>query len=181
MDKQPERQTSIEAHLLTADDRFPNNPKLPLLVYRQLLKFDSRDDRDAATQCEHLFAENRWGGSWRNGVFSYHHFHSNAHEVLGVCSGSAEVQFGGPHGPIVSVKAGDVAILPAGTGHKKIKATADFLVVGAYPVGQEGYDLLRGEPEERPAAEKRVAAVPLPQADPLFGEDGPLFEHWTGG
>ncbi|MEQ8785531.1 MAG: cupin domain-containing protein [Pirellulaceae bacterium] len=154
----------------------PNNPNLPLLIYKEAL--GSRGT-EAAGEFERLFAENGWRGSWRNGVFSYHHFHSNAHEVLGVCAGSAEVQFGGPQGPVHSVKAGDVAILPTGSGHKRINASSDFLVVGAYPAGQENYDLMRGETEERQAAEQRIAATPLPEADPVYGTDGPLCEHWA--
>lgn len=175
MAKQPAAQVTVEARLLAAQNGFPNNAKLPLLVYKQVIGSDSRD---AAAAFERLFGENGWGGSWRNGVFGYHHFHSNAHEMLGICTGNAQIQFGGPQGPVVSVAAGDMAILPAGTSHKKVEATADFLVVGAYPAGQEDYDLMRGDPQERPAAEKRIAAVPLPQADPIYGATGPLLQHW---
>jgi uncharacterized protein YjlB len=164
--------------MLASDDCFPNNPQLPLLVYRGAVQ--SRG-AEAASELERLFAENCWGGAWRDGIFSYHHFHSNAHEVLGICAGSAEVQFGGPQGPILSIEAGDVAILPAGAGHKRIASSGDLLVVGAYPAGQEGYDLLRGDKEERIPAEERIAATPLPGADPVYGKDGPLLDHWTPG
>ena len=163
----------VETHQLSAGAGFPNNPKLPLLVYRQALRGSI-----VADAVEMLFDSHSWGGTWQNGVFGYHHFHSNAHEVLGVCAGSAHIQFGGPTGPVVEVATGDVAILPTGTGHKRIEASSGFLVVGAYPVGHEDYDLLRGDPAEQAAAEQRIAQVPLPKTDPVYGNAGPLFEHW---
>jgi uncharacterized protein YjlB len=100
--------------------------------------------------------------------------------VLGVCAGSARVQFGGPSGPVVEVKAGDVAVLPAGTGHRCIEASSDFLVVGAYPGGHEDVDELRGDFREQAAAAERIARVPLPGADPVYGAEGPLLERWAG-
>ena len=175
MELESARVVNVEAHSLSADRAFPNNPALPLLVYRQVLR-GSTAQSAAAVEC--LFEANGWRGTWRDGVYSYHHFHSNAHEVLGVCAGQAQIQFGGPSGPKLSVAAGDVLILPAGTGHKCIDASADFLVVGAYPAGQENYDLLRGEPSEQAAAERRIASVPLPESDPVYGAHGPLFARW---
>lgn len=172
----PQQPAGIDAHLLIAESPFPNNPDLPLLVYRQAL--GETGDR-AAQELERLFAENGWVGSWRNGVYDYHHYHSNAHEVLSICAGRATIQFGGPSGPILQVEPGDVAILPAGTAHKKVEASSDLLVVGAYPAGQEDYDLVRGEEKKQADAEERIAAVPLPNADPVYGPQGPLFDHWA--
>ena len=170
-----DRTDSVESYLLEAKDGFPNNRYLPLLVYRQAI---STDEPDAARTFERLFSVNGWRGSWRNGVYSFHHFHSNAHEVLGVYGGSAQLQFGGPDGPVIKVETGDVVILPAGTGHKQISAASDFHVVGAYPAGQEDYDVMRGDPQERSEAEKRIAGVPLPQSDPIYGAEGPLSAYW---
>lgn len=175
MNIQPAQTVRVETLFLAAEEGFPNNPDLPLLVYRQALRNVSPDE---AGEVERRIQGNGWGGSWRNGVFGYHHYHSNAHETLGVCAGWARVQFGGPSGPIVAIEAGDVAILPAGTGHKCVEASADFLVVGAYPAGQEDHDLIRGDPAEQAAAQQRIAATPLPESDPVYGQEGPLFSHW---
>jgi len=151
---------------------FPNNPALPVLIYRGAL----RDTSPGAVQ--RLLQENGWTGSWRDGVYSFHHFHSNAHEVLACCAGSARVCFGGPDGPVVEVNAGDVVIQPAGTGHKNEGSSDDLLVVGAYPEGQADYDLMRGDPGEMEAAAALIAGVALPSADPIYGPGGPLAEHW---
>jgi uncharacterized protein YjlB len=125
MDTQPARTIHVEAHRLAAAAGFPNNPRLPLLIYRQALR---GTDSDAAGEVQVLLESHGWDGSWQNGVFDYHHYHSNTHEVLAVCAGSARVQFGGPAGLVVEVEAGDVAVLPAGTGHKCVESSPDFLV-----------------------------------------------------
>jgi len=88
--------TEIERHDLEPDGPFPNNPDLLLRVYRQAVK---PDPGDPATTFEKLFVGNGWGGTWRNSIFPFHHYHSNAHEVLGIAAGHARVQFGGPPRP----------------------------------------------------------------------------------
>lgn len=175
MHKKPISAATIDSHTLSAERGFPNNPTFPLLVYRQVL---GQTGPNAAAEVERLFETNGWKGTWRNGIYSYHHYHSNAHEVLGVSAGRARIQFGGPSGPIVAIEAGDVAILPAGTAHKCVEASADLLVIGGYPAGQEDYDIQRGDPDDQPADERRIASVPLPKTDPVYGASGPLFEHW---
>jgi uncharacterized protein YjlB len=155
----------------------PNNPRLPVVVYRGV-----EEIVDDPSACERLFHSNRWGGSWRNGVFPFHHFHSNAHEVLGVVRGEAEVTLGGPGGAQLTVRAGDVLVLPAGTGHKRDSAAAGLLVVGAYPPGQENYDLRRGDPSELEEARRNIAAVALPEADPVAGAEGQgMLPAWRPG
>jgi uncharacterized protein YjlB len=131
-----------------------------------------------ATVFEALFGANQWGASWRNGVYGYHHYHSTAHEVLGVYGGAAQVQFGGERGLVLRVGPGDVVIIPAGVAHKNLGASQDFRVVGAYPRGQR-WDMCYGKPGERPRADQNIARVPVPEADPVYGSDGPLIEHWT--
>lgn len=157
------------------DGQIPNHPRWPLVVYKNVLP----EGGDRAAACEELFHKNGWGGTWRNGIFSYHHYHSTSHEVLGVVRGEARVAFGGEQGHELEISAGDVAILPAGTGHRRLSSSSDFLVVGAYPRGQENYDLCTGEPDERPEALERIREVPLPDADPVYGSKGPLLDYWS--
>lgn len=91
--------------------------------------------------------------------------------------GSARVQLGGPDGATVDIDAGDVIVLPAGVAHKNCGASVDFLVVGAYPKGQD-WNLKTGEAGERPQADHNIQRVPLPEADPVYGAEGPLIMHW---
>ena len=156
------------------DGAIPNHPTLPMLVYKGAIE---PDVRDPAITAETLFVRNGWQGTWRNGIFDYHHFHSTAHEVLAICRGHAEVRFGGDQGETLHVQAGDVALLPAGTGHKRLRSSTDLLVVGAYPPGQQ-WDLCRGAPGERPRVLENIQRVPLPQTDPVFGHAGPVFTFW---
>jgi uncharacterized protein YjlB len=129
----------------------------------------------AARGFDSLFRANGWGGTWRDGVYDYDHFHSNAHEVLGVDSGRATIQLGGNEGRPVEVEAGDVLVLPAGTGHRRINKSEDFMVSGAYPPGQEHPDICRFR---IPEAELRISKVPVPASDPVRGKDGPLASLW---
>jgi uncharacterized protein YjlB len=167
----------VLAHLLADDGTFPNNARLPLLAYPGALRLSARD---LAAAIEALLRTNGWGGSWRNGVYSFHHYHSTAHEVLGVYAGRADVQLGGEDGIVVAVSRGDVVIIPAGVAHKNLGASRDFRVVGAYPRGQHP-DMNHGRAEERPRADENIAAVPLPAMDPIYGDLGPLVERWRGG
>jgi uncharacterized protein YjlB len=143
-----------------------------VLVYR-----DVGEARDAGQRKE-LFARNRWLGAWLNGIFPFHHFHSTAHEVLGIVAGSAAVVLGGPGGHRFEVAPGDVLVLPAGTGHCNAGSSADLIVVGAYPDGMQ-WDLRRGDPAERDVVLANIAAVPLPGTDPVHGPGGRLTELWS--
>ena len=164
----------IETFLLQDDGRIPNNPTLPLLVYTGALQLPVKG---SALVCERVFGANGWGNGWRNGIYTFHHYHSTAHEVLALACGTARVQFGGENGPVIDVQPGDVVVIPAGVGHKNLGSSFDLLVVGAYPPGPS-WDLCRGTPEERPWALENIARVPLPAADPIFGMQGPLRTHW---
>jgi uncharacterized protein YjlB len=174
MTKPPAPDERVEQHFLGPDGDIPNNPRLPLLVYRDVLPRGG----DAAAACERLFAEHGWGDGWRNGIHPYHHFHSTAHEALGIVHGHARVRFGGEHGISLEAKEGDVVVIPAGVAHKRESASPGLLVVGVYPVGQDR-DLCTGKPEERETALGNVAAVASPKADPIYGARGPLMERWA--
>jgi uncharacterized protein YjlB len=132
---------------------------------------------DDAARCESLFAANDWLPAWRNGIFSFHHFHSITHEVLGIVGGTATVKLGGPGGQTFEIGGGDVLVLPAGTGHCNQGSSADLLVIGAYPDGRP-WDIRRGDPAERDEVLANIRAVPLPRADPVNGSNGPLTELW---
>jgi len=158
------------------DGVIPNNPNLPFVHYLGAVALPERGDPAAAF--EELFARNGWGDSWRNGIYDYIHYHSGTHEVLGVARGHARVRFGGNSGKVVELKAGDVAILPAGTGHQSLNASKDLLVVGAYPRGGK-YDECRGSRQEHERALKSIPNVPLPAKDPVYGAGGPLMKAWS--
>jgi uncharacterized protein YjlB len=166
--------TAIYDHILTGDEIFPNNARLPLLIYKKVFKDENAEKPE---EYEKLFGVNGWFNSWRNGIFDYHHYHSNTHEVLGIYGGFAKVQFGGSKGITMQVTTGDVVLIPAGVAHKCIGASDDFKCVGAYPDGKS-YDINKGLKGERPGTDKNIENVPLPQADPI-GEHGELFEYWS--
>jgi uncharacterized protein YjlB len=155
------------------DDGAIPNSALPLLVYRAVVPADP-------TAVERVFAANRWPPAWRDGVHPFHHFHSNTHEALGVARGSATVLFGGPNGQVLTVSAGDVVVVPAGVGHCNQGQSDDLLIVGAYPDNAPRPDMHRGKSSEHDKVACNVAAVPLPNADPVAGPGGPLRRVWGG-
>jgi len=157
------------------DGIVPNNARWPLIVYRGVIGVSAKFDE--ATLIDTLFETNGWGRSWRDSVYDFVHYHSQIHEVLAVAKGTGKVEFGGVKGRVIALKAGDVAILPAGTGHRLIDASKNFLV-GAYPA--EGtYDECT-DTRDRPEAKKRIARVKKPKSDPVFGCNGPLLSAWSG-
>jgi uncharacterized protein YjlB len=159
----------------TDDGLIPNNGKLPLIFYRGVVR--TADVPDPAALFEVLFESNGWKSSWRDGIFDYVHYHSQIHEVLGIAHGHAMVRFGGSRGRVLKLKAGDVAILPAGTGHERLDKGDDLLVVGAYPAFGK-YDLCRVSEEEHDRAVKTIPKVPIPKKDPVYGSGGPLIHLW---
>jgi uncharacterized protein YjlB len=167
------RSLKAEAFYFKDDGRIPNS-KYPLLLYRNA--FSERGAAGAAW-LENRLAANNWSNSWRNGVYPFHHYHSTSHEVLCIYSGSALLHIGGENGERVEVRAGDIIVIPAGVGHKNLASSGGFGVVGAYHDGRAP-DLLRGEAGERPQSDKNIAALPIPDFDPLQGKIGGLSEIW---
>ena len=145
-----------------------------MLLYRGAVSLPSK--LDPAAIIEDLFEENGWADSWRDGIYDYVHYHSRIHEVLGIARGTGTVRFGGNNGKTVQLKAGDVAILPAGTGHQCLDASTDFLVVGAYPPSGTYDECTKSEEHAR--ALKTIPKVGRPRKDPVYGSKGPLLSAW---
>jgi uncharacterized protein YjlB len=162
-----------ETHSFEDDGAIPNS-RLPVLIYHGV---EAAHD---PSSCEELFDSNGWVPDWRDGIFSFHHFHSIAHEALGIVGGMATVKLGGPGGRSFDIEVGDVLVLPAGTGHCNEGSSGDLLVIGAYPDGMP-WDLRRGDPAEHDEAVANVNSVPLPRADPVGGPEGALSRLWTDG
>ena len=155
------------------DGAVPNNA-LPMLVYKSAI--DLGADPEAAI--ERVFAANGWGhGQWRNGIFPFVHYHAMIHEVLGIARGRASVRFGGDAGQVLELSPGDVAVLPAGTGHQRLSDSGGLVVIGAYPP-QGRYDLCRGGKAEHDRALQTIPLVPVPASDPVLGKDGALPTLW---
>lgn len=163
------------ARMFADDGLIPNNPRLPFLFYKGAVT--ERAGETAARAIEDLFTRNGWPAAWRNGVYPFAHYHATCHEALGIAAGNARVRFGGEQGLVVALAPGDIAVLPAGTGHQALEASDDLLVIGAYPEGA-GYDLRRGIAREHAGAAELIAKVPVPVLDPLLGRDGGVAVLW---
>ena len=160
-----------EPILLKQNGWMPNNGRLPILLYRGAVTTAG----DSADRMEALFTTNGWPPQWRNGVYTFHHYHSTAHEVLGFARGEARLVLGGEGNHELTVRAGDVVLLPTGTGHCELSCSSDFLVIGAYPPDQH-WDICRAAPDA--AAQTRMATLPFPPSDPVHGPAGPLRRLW---
>ena len=165
---------TIEEHFFADDGRVPNNPSLPLIVYRSALESGPR----CAADCEALFADNGWSGAWRNGIYrapplSQHRARGARHRgrVGSGCGSAAKTA------TTVELHAGDVVVIPAGVAHKNEGASPDLLVVGAYPGGKSP-DMCTPAAQQCERALRNVREVPLPASDPVYGGPGPLIERW---
>ncbi|WP_405171023.1 hypothetical protein MHI12_29080 [Paenibacillus sp. FSL H8-0280] len=167
-----ERKKDIETLFFQDDGVIPNHPTLPVLLYKNVWA-------EEALHAESLLNRNGWGNSWLNGVFNYHHYHSNAHEALAVVSGFVKLILGGENGQKVYLQTGDVVVLPAVTGHKRLESSTDFRIAGAYPGGMS-YNTRTGEEDDRAKALQEIRKVPIPDTDPVYGQHGPLLEIWNG-
>jgi uncharacterized protein YjlB len=103
----------------------PNNPHLPLLVYKQAVTLD---DNTAAVAFERLFPKGGWYAAWRYGVYPFPHYHSTAHEVLGVYRGAAKIRLGHTTGLTLDGQEADLLRGQAGE-----RSTADKNIVAVPP------------------------------------------------
>lgn len=159
----------IICQLILGKDNFPNNSNLPFLIYKSVFK--------STKKIKEVFKNNDWKNLWTDGIYDYHHYHSNTHEALGILAGDCEIEMGGENGVFFKLSAGDAVIIPAGVSHKKQSCSDDFKCIGAYPFAVE-YDMNYGKPSELLAAKKKISQVPLPFTDPVYGKNGPLFNYW---
>jgi uncharacterized protein YjlB len=166
---------AIRTYLTKDDGTFPNSA-LPVLHYIKVLKLPILF---ASLKVRRQFAKNGWTNSWTAGVFTYHHYHSNTHEVLGIIKGETTIRLGGRKGVKITVSKGDVVIIPAGVAHKNLGKEKAVTCVGAYPGGKD-YNMNYGKAGERPAADELIAAVTIPQRDPIFGLKKGIPEFWDG-
>ena len=171
--------TNTNPHVLTIgleENKFFPNSQLPALVYKEVLLLPNQKNVAAAI-VQKIFLRHKWTNSWKNGIYDFHHYHSNTHECLGIAAGKVKVILGGPGGRRLEFKKGDVIIIPAGVGHKCVEASSDFICIGAYPQGKN-YDINHGKKEELALALKNIKKLGIPKTDPLFGKEGFLKSFW---
>lgn len=170
----PSQSIQVVATIISSQGYFPNNTNYPLLIYKSVFTINQLSH----VGIKKLLKQNNWNNVWLNGIYDYHHYHSNTHEVLVVIAGWCDVIYGGPKGKIYRVSQGDVVIHPAGVSHKKENSSNDFTCVGAYPESLS-YDMCYGKAEEHPQVDFNIKNVALPKTDPVFGIKGKLFEFWN--
>ena len=165
--------TEPQLYFLKDNGIFPNSP-LPVLYYRNVLDLPFLLPAEAI---KNLFAKNNWTNSWRSGIFTYHHYHSITHEVLGICKGRTQIILGGDDGITLDIEEGDVLIIPAGVAHKNAGQPDDVVCVGGYPDGKD-YDMNYGNDGERPLTDGNIRGVALPETDPVYGKKNGLPKIW---
>lgn len=140
---------------------------LPVLVSRTAVDHELLD---IAAALEALFRSNGWVCRPQGTLQGEYHYHSTAHEVIGIASGSAILGIGGPHSVRIAVDASDLLVLPAGTGHCRLADRAGFCVITANPPDQEA-DICRTTASTEIAS--AIEAVPYPTSDPVLGVPPP--------
>jgi len=170
----PMKRFCIQQHYIRDNGIFPNNSELPVFIYRSVLRLPLLM---RVSRIRKILNSNNWGNSWKGTVYDYHHYHSITHEVLAVYKGNTSLQLGGDNGIVVTLKKGDVIIIPAGVAHKNMKPENTFKCVGAYPNGSI-YDMNSGKSGERPQTDENISRVRIPECDPVFGKDGEMLKFW---
>lgn len=164
---------NVLQYFLKDDGSFPNS-HLPVLLYKNAI---SLSFIFKGLMVRKLFRRHHWTNNWRSGVYTYHHYHSNTHEVMAVISGSTTLQLGGDEGMKITFEKGDVLVIPAGVAHKNLGKEKDVICIGGYPGGTD-YDMNYGRKDERPAADRRISKIKIPAYDPVTGKKDPLNAIW---
>ena len=167
----------VEPIYLKESKPYPNN-KLPALYYENVLESilgESYSGQDVMR----LLQQNGYTNTWSNGILNQHHFHSIAHEALACTLGELRVQLGGEDEIILTVRKGDVLLLPAGTAHKKLEATEEHEIIGGYPLNQPDYDFQYGDASDYEAIKEKVAQVELPHTDPITDFPALIKQYWS--
>lgn len=159
-----------EQHFGRPSGMLPNS-RFPLLVYRGGIAGGGADAVVAR------FRSNGWYNNWRYpGIYTYRHFHSTTHEVLGCATGWMEIEIFGEGGKTVRLEIGDAVVMPAGVSHMMTGFSPDLLMCGGYPDGRD-WDNCQQEfftEDLRRAAGKRIMSLPIPARDPVTGQ--PMHE-----
>ena len=163
----------LQTYFVKDDGIFPNS-ELPIVYYPGVLDLPHLFP---ALTIKNLFRKNNWSNSWKQGIFTYHHYHSITHEVLGIVKGETLLQLGGENGITLFVERGDVLVIPAGVAHMNLGEENDIVCVGAYPDGKD-YNMKYGKVRERPTADENIASTPIPKTDPVFGNQRGLVKLW---
>ncbi len=167
------RMQQPQQYFISANGIFPNNI-LPVLYYPGGLELPLLF---SAMHVKKIFEKNDWGNNWRNGIYTYHHYHSITHEVMAIITGKTRLLLGGDNGLELTVQKGDILVIPAGVAHKNLWNEKDVIAIGGYP-GGKNYDMNYGNPGERPAADNNIKKLPIPFTDPLFGNANGLPKIW---
>ena len=118
------KRTAPITYISPTTGRIPNNPALPFMLYRGGIDLTGSPDPERVI--EKTFAANGWGDMWRNGIYPYVHYHSMIHEAMGVARGRARCASAARTAGRSKSRAGDVVILPAGTGHQRITQSPEL-------------------------------------------------------
>ena len=162
-----------QQYFLNDNGIFPNSI-LPVLYYSNALQLPP------LFSCRHvknIFEKNNWTNRWRNGIHTYHHYHSVTHEAMAIIRGKTAIQLGGDDGIELTIQKGDVLVIPAGVAHKNLGNEKDAIAIGGYPGGRD-YDMNYGKPGERPGTDNKIKKLPVPSTDPLLGKTNGVPRIW---
>ena len=163
-----------QQYLVEKNGYFPGS-KFPVLHYKENLQLPTFFP---GKYVRSVFQENNWTNNWRSGIYTFHHYHSTAHEVMAVIDGRTIILLGGINGKNVLLKKGDVIVIPAGVAHMNLGDENDITCIGGYPSGR-GYDMNYGTPDEHPMVDINIRHLPILDSGPLYGQDDPLISIWN--